>query len=270
MEEKPLILLTNDDGIFAPGIHHLWKTLKEADLGELVIIAPASEQSGTGVSITWDRPLHVQKVAWEDDTPAWTIDGTPADCIKMGSRVILKRHPDFIISGINAGSNAGRNVFYSGTVGAVIEGAMRNIPGVAFSCEDGDTPNFHVAVKYLVSVVRYLFKNPLPKGSFLNVNFPHAAQDEVKGFRLTRQGEGRWVENPYLHLEGKTGSSYWMGGKPEEKVEEEECDIAYLRKGYMTAVPLYIHDLTDRAELEKREQSFENLLNAQQSVVRNS
>lgn len=255
---RPKIILTNDDGIQAPGIATAWRALHQANFADLYIIAPATEKSGMGVAITWDKPILIQKVDWAENAPAWSVDGTPADCIKMGERIILSGKPDFIVSGINAGSNAGRNVLHSGTIGACIEGIFRGIPGVAFSCENGENPNFNVAEKYVAALVKYLLRNPMPPGSFLNVNFPHAAKQEVKGFRLTRQGKGRWSEDPILHLETDHGPSYWLGGKPEEIEEEEECDIAWLKKGYMTAVPIHVHELTDFQELKKRQESFEN------------
>ena len=255
---RPKIVLTNDDGISAPGIKALWSVLHEADFADLFIIAPTCEKSGTGVSITWDKPILIQKVEWPEQTPAWSVGGTPADCIKMGARIILNHTPDFIVSGINAGSNAGRNVLHSGTVGACIEGAFRGIPGVAFSCENGESPNFHVAQKYIVNMIRYIFENPLPAGCFLNVNIPHAAQKQVKGFRLTRQGKGRWAEDPILHLQTEHGPSYWLGGKPEEIAEEQESDITWLKKGYLTAVPIQVHDLTSYGELKNRQDAFDN------------
>lgn len=260
---RPKIILTNDDGIHAPGIERLWKVLHAADIADLFIIAPSTERSGTGVSITWDRPMLIQKINWPKNTPAWSVDGTPADCIKMGARIILDIKPDFILSGINAGSNAGRNVLHSGTVGAVIEGVFRGIPGMALSCENGDNPNYHVAEKYILPLLRYVLANPLSSGSFLNVNFPHSAQEEVKGFRFTRQGKGRWAENPYLHIETEHGPSYWLGGKPDELTEDENCDIAWLRQGYLTAVPIHIHELTDHRELEQRTHVFENFFKAE-------
>jgi 5'-nucleotidase len=257
---RPRIILTNDDGIYAPGIERLWRVLHEANFADLYIIAPLTERSGTGVSITWDRPMLIQEVSWAENTPAWSVDGTPADCIKMATRIILKEKPDFIISGINAGSNAGRNVLHSGTVGAVIEGIFRGIPGMAFSCEDGENPNFHVAEQYIIPLTRYLMEHPLSSGSFLNVNFPHSAKEKVKGFRLTRQGKGRWAENPYLHFVTENGPSYWLGGKPEELTEDEDCDIALLKEGYLTAVPIHVHELTDREELHSRQETFETYL----------
>lgn len=257
---RPRIILTNDDGIQAPGIKRLWKVLHEADFADLFVIAPSTERSGAGAAITWDRPMLIQESTWPENTPAWSVDGTPADCIKMGIRIILDEKPDFIISGINAGSNAGRNVLHSGTIGAVIEGILRGIPGMALSCEDGANPNFHVAEKYVVSLAHYLMEHPLPLGSFLNVNFPHSAQDKVKGFRLTRQGKGRWEENPHLHIVTEHGPSYWLGGKPEELTEDENCDIALLKEGYLTAVPIHVHELTDHNELRDRQHTFEQFL----------
>jgi len=255
--KRPHLLLTNDDGIFAPGLSTLWEALHAADFADISIVAPSCERSGTGVSITWDRPLHVQKEEWRE-TAAWSIDGSPADCVKLGTRLLLKERPDLVVSGINAGSNAGRNVLHSGTVGAVIEGLFRGIPGIAFSCENGKNPNFHVAAKYVASLVEYVLENPQPEGTFLNVNFPDAAQDVVKGFRLTRQGRGRWSEDPRLHRNHETGSSWWIGGKPEELLDESpDCDIALLRQGFVTAVPIHVNELTDRKFFEEKAASFE-------------
>lgn len=258
MKKRLRILLSNDDGIHAPGLKALWQALQAADFADLFIIAPAAEKSGSGAAISWDRPMLIKKMDWPNETPAWCVDGTPADCIKLGIRVILDFRPDYIVSGVNAGSNAGRNVLHSGTVGAVIEGIFQGIPGIAFSCENGAKPNFHVAEKYIVPLLKYAMAHPMPAGSFLNINFPHAAQDKVKGFRMTRQGKGRWGEDPSLHLETDAGPSYWLGGKPEEATEEEDCDITLLRQGYLTAVPIHVHELTDKHELEKHRKNFES------------
>ena len=252
---RPHLLLTNDDGINAPGLTTLWRALHKANFADISIVAPAVERSGAGVSITWDRPIHIQEVEWAESVPAWSVDGTPADCVKLGARLLLKRPPDLIVSGINAGSNAGRNVLHSGTIGAVIEGLFRGIPGIALSCEHGQDPNFHVAEKYVAACVQYVLKHPLPEGSLLNVNFPHV--EKVKGFKLTRQAKGRWGDDPRLHKTHAKGSTYWLGGKPQELPEREDCDIALMREGYVAAVPIHVHELTDRKELEARQESFE-------------
>jgi 5'-nucleotidase len=258
--KKLKILITNDDGIHAPGIRILWRVLHEAQLADLYIVAPAGERSGSGVSITWDHPLLVQKMGWPESTPAWAVGGTPADCVKMAERIILGVKPDFIVSGINAGSNAGRNVLHSGTIGACVEGVLRGIPGIALSCEDSQHPNYHVAEKYVVNLLHYALANPLPKGCLLNVNFPHSVESEVKGFKLTRQGKGRWAEDPILHMESEKGPSYWLGGKPEEVTEELDCDMAWLKMGYLTAVPLHVHELTDHELLKNQNKNFEAFL----------
>lgn len=249
---------------YAPGIRVLWQALHQANFADLFIVAPSSERSGTGVGITYDRPIHVQKVEWPG-VQAWSVNGTPADCVKLASRVILKQPPDWVIAGINAGSNAGRNALHSGTVGAVIEGALRGIPGIAFSCENGEQPNFHVAEKFVVCLTQYIMQHSLPSGTVLNVNFPHVELEQIKGFRLTRQGKGRWAEDPSLHRETANGPLYWLGGKPEELDEEKGCDIDLMRHGYITAVPLHVHELTDRSMLEKSKEHFEGFF--QQELV---
>ncbi|MFZ0565055.1 MAG: 5'/3'-nucleotidase SurE [Chlamydiales bacterium] len=255
--KRPKILITNDDGIYAPGIKHLWTSLHEVDIGDLSIIAPLTERSGTGLSITSDRPLLVQNIKWPEKTPAWSVDGTPADCVKMGMQVILNHKPDFIFSGINAGSNAGRNVLYSGTIGAVIEGVLNGIPGIAFSCENIKSPNYTLAIKYIAPLLHYLMKYPLPKGCLLNVNFPHNVKDKVKGFRLARQGKGRWAENPQLHLKVEEGLIYWLGNRAEELVEEEDSDVELLKQGYITVVPLHVEELTIKDEIHIRKSDFQ-------------
>ena len=253
---RPFILLCNDDGIYAPGMKALWESLSKADLFDIAIIAPAAERSGTGCAITWTRPLLVKKVPWEGKTQAWSIDGCPADCIKLGLSIVLDRQPDLIVSGINAGSNAGRNVLHSGTIGAVIEGVLRGIPGIALSCEDDQNPNYHIAEKYVTSLVQYILAHPLDEGSFLNVNFPKAALHDIEGFKLTRQGMGRWVEDPSLHTETDHGPTYWLGGKPEERAEDPECDITLLKQGYLTAAPIHVHELSDKKALSERQEHF--------------
>lgn len=260
MKKRPKVILCNDDGIQAPGLKCLWQTLHDADIADLFIIAPVSEKSGSAVSLTWNRPILIQKVSWPENALAWSIDGTPADCIKIASKVLLDSPIDFVLSGINAGSNAGRNVLYSGTVGAVIEGVLRGIPGIALSCESGTDPNYHVAQKYIPSLLEYLIDHPLPAGCLLNVNFPASVTDEVKGFKLTCQGKGRWADDPVFHNETKKGPTYWLGGKPETLIENHDSDIALLKEGYMTAVPIFVHELTHHQELLKRRSSFESYL----------
>ena len=201
--KKPVILLTNDDGIWAEGLKHLWLSLK--DQYDLRIVAPAKEQSGMATAVTLSVPLDIEPVLWENQAQAWQVSGTPADCVRMATRILLKEAPDFIVSGINRGANSGRNILFSGTVGGVIEGAMRNIPGIAFSCEDFDHPNYEHFQEQIPLLVAYSLKNPLPQGSFLNVTFPSKHKSDHKGCYLARQGMSFYRENPLkaLHPEGK-------------------------------------------------------------------
>jgi 5'-nucleotidase len=253
--KKPNILLTNDDGIYAPGLKHLWKSLK--DFCNIYIVAPSSEQSGTGAGVSLKTPLHVDKVEWEEGTPAWQVSGTPADCVRVAICILLDTPPDLVVSGINKGSNSGRNVLYSGTVGGIIESVMRNIPGIAFSCEDFYNPAYESFESQTFPLVEYILKHPLSSGTFLNVNFPSSHQDSHKGYKLARQGMGYYKENflKGTHPEGK--DYYWMGGALYEHEDEyEDSDVHLLKSGYITAVPVHVKELTDLKALRERQEHF--------------
>lgn len=243
MQNKPKILLTNDDGIDAPGIRALWEALCE--IGDLTIIAPAAEQSGMGLAATFRHPLHVTRVPWEKSARAWKISGTPADCVRLGLSVLLDFKPDLLVSGMNRGDNSGRNVLYSGTIGGVIEGIFRNVPGIAFSCGNFDEPDYESAKDYVRKISAHVLQTPLPKGTFLNVNFPPTSS--MRGIKLARQGQGLWMENPQerTHPEGHT--YYWLGGKWQEHEEHDESDVYWLQRGYATAVPIHANEMTDHA-----------------------
>ena len=256
--KKPFILITNDDGILAPGIKVLWSALSNYDV---VIAAPIHEKSGSALAITSTRPLQIKEFPWKDKkTPAWSINGTPADCVKLALSVILNRKPDFIVSGINRGSNSGRSVLYSGTVGGVIEGAIRDIPGIAFSSESFIKPNFELYEKYIPAIIDHFISNPLPNGSFVNVTFPSNFEGEIQGFKMARQGKGFWTENPEKRFHPAEGHPYyWLGGKWMNFEEEDDSDIALLKQGYITAVPLQINELTDLNLLQNHKILFEDI-----------
>jgi 5'-nucleotidase len=256
--QKPTVLITNDDGIHAHGLKHLVKGLK--DFFNVIIVAPAAEQSGVGLCVSLRSPLHIDPVEWEDNTPAWQVSGTPADCVRIGVKVLLKKQPDLILSGINKGGNSGRNILYSGTVGGIIDGAIKGIPGIAFSSEDHSSPEFHHFEDQILPLVRYILEHPLPKGNFLNVTFPSNHKNLHKGYRLAKQGMGHYKEKPLkgIHPEGK--DYYWMGCDWEEYEECKESDISLLKEGYITAVPVQVIELTNRELLSERKEHFESLL----------
>lgn len=252
-KKKIRILITNDDGIEAIGIWHLWNAL--ADIADITIVAPSTEKSGVGVGLTLRDPIMIRSVKWEKNIPAWKVNGTPADCVRFAMSVILKEKPDLIVSGINRGSNAGRNVLYSGTIGGVIEGALRGVPGVAFSCERFDDPQYQLTEKHVLSIVHHVLKHPLSKGTILNVNFPDA--NHVRGIKLARQGRGYWIEDPQHRTHPDGESYYWHGGKWNEHDELEESDVALLKQGYAAAVPIHIDELTDHEFLRVNKAHFD-------------
>lgn len=252
---KPKILITNDDGIHSPGIKYLWEALK--DVADLTIVAPSDEKSASGLSITIRNPLTVKPVKWEGNTDAWSVSGTPADCVKLALSQYLISPPDLIVSGINPGSNAGRNFLYSGTVGGVIEGIMHDIPGIAFSTVSFPNPDYHVCVPYIQKFVNYVLQNPMKPGTLLNVNFPKSKNP--LGIKLTRQGSGMWMENPERRTHPTEGHHYfWIGQKEYRSDEPEDSDTFWLEKDYITAVPAHVAELTDHQILEQRKSAFES------------
>lgn len=255
MNNKPFILISNDDGINAPGIKHLWNCLHEKY--EVAIAAPHREKSGFSLATSMVRPIHIFDVKWEKETPAWKITGTPTDSVKLALSVLLEKKPDLIVAGINRGSNAGLNVLYSGTVGCVIEGVLRGIPGIAFSCFELKDPPYKIAEKYIPHIVDHFLKYPLPKGTLINVTFPQKNL-EIKGLKMAKHGQGKWVETPDERLHPEGHYYYWMGGKLENSIEEEkDTDTYLLNQGYITIVPIQIKKLTDNEFLNKQKDVFE-------------
>lgn len=251
---RPKILLTNDDGIDAQGIRTLWEGLKE--VADLAIVAPAVEQSGKGVSVTFYGPIRVEKRSSHENTPAFAVFGTPADCVKLALGGLLDWMPDLIVSGINHGSNAGRGIFYSGTAGCVIQGTLQNIPGIAFSYTCPDSEVFPHVKPYIFPIVKYILKHPLPIGTFLNVNFPRKT---IQGIKMARQGLEFWFESPRKveHPEGHF--EFHLEESPLDHDEHPESDIALLKAGFITAVPIHINEMTDHSHLQDHKETFDTL-----------
>lgn len=262
IKKRPLILVTNDDGVYAQGIKHLWKSL--ASYADLIVVAPTEEQSAVSLSITIRRPLQIEKITWSsfEEAKVWAVNGTPADCIKLALNVILPSQPDLIVSGINRGTNSGRNVLYSGTVAAVIEGVMHQIPGIAFSLGDFINPLYSFVEPYIFPVVDYVLTHKLPLGTLLNVNFPKEIEKGIKGIRFACQGKEYWAENPECRSHPAEGKPYyWLGARLHQSEEEKESDIALLEERYATAVPLLVGDLTHKTYLKKQQDAFNQAMN---------
>lgn len=249
------ILITNDDGIDSPGIWHLWHAVK--DFAKITIVAPQSEQSVTALSITTRTPLRIKQREWES-AEAYMVNGTPADCVKMAFSVIMKQPPDLVLSGINRGTNAGRNVLYSGTCGGAIESALRGVPGIAFSISDYENPEFAFTKTFIPQVIDFTVKYPLPKETILNVNFPKLTKEGVKGVKLARQGREYLLESPLQREHPSEGGAYfWMGMKFTPCEEHENSDVHLLKQGYMTAVPVHVGELTHFHHLDQHKDLFE-------------
>lgn len=257
MKKRPKILLTNDDGIHAPGIKHLWNALK--NVADLFIIAPAIDQSAVGLSITLRQPLSILKVDWPESTLAWSVNGTPADCVKLALSVILDSKPDLVVAGINRGTNSGRNILYSGTVAGTIEAVFHHIPGIAFSCHDYFDPDFLQAENLIPKIVEYVINHPLPLGTLLNVNFPSREFGQMKGIKMTRQGSAYWMEKPAKRDHPSEGHSYyWLGVEWSDCQEREDGDVYWLKKGFATAVPVQIAELTDHHHISQNKNHFDS------------
>jgi 5'-nucleotidase len=256
MQRRPFILITNDDGVYAPGIKHLCQAVQA--MADVVVVAPAAEQSAVSLSITIRHPLRIEKIEWPIEAEVWSVNGTPADCVKLALNVILPRLPDLVLSGINRGTNAGRNILYSGTVAAIIESTLHEIPGVAFSLADFHDPSFTKLESFIPPIVEYVLKYSLPKGTFLNVNFPPCLNQDIQGIRMTSQGREYWIENPEQRNHPAEGHAYyWLGIKLAQFKEADNSDVVWLRKGYATATPISINDLTDRSFLAQQETEFD-------------
>ena len=242
--EKPLILVTNDDGITAPGLRSLISTMKE--IGDVIVVAPDSPQSGMGHAITIDNTLYSKKVVidTEQGAPAeYSCSGTPADCVKLALQEILDRKPDICVSGINHGSNASINVIYSGTMSAAIEAGIEGVPAIGFSlCDYSWEANFEPALKYVKKIVSQALQYGIPKGTVLNVNIPKS-DEEPKGIRICRQARANWKEK-FDKRTSPTGKDYyWLTGEFELLDKGEDTDEWALAQGYVSVVPTQF-DLT--------------------------
>jgi 5'-nucleotidase len=235
--QKPVILVTNDDGIMAPGIRNLISFM--LDIGEVVVVAPDKGQSGMGHAVTITHPIRLEKIAVNGDHQEYSCSGTPVDCVKLAVNKVLHRKPDILVSGINHGSNASINVIYSGTMSAAIEGAMEGIPSIGFSLLDFRlNADFVAARKFIQQIVRNVLKHGLPKGNCLNVNIPAVKENEIKGIRICRQANANWVEE-FDHRKDPRGKDYyWLTGKFQLHEDVDETDEWALANKYISVVPI--------------------------------
>lgn len=240
---RPLILVTNDDGMFAPGI----KALVEAasKLGEVVVVAPDSPQSGKGHAITLSEPLRLNKVKVFDGIEAYECSGTPVDCVKLAKHVLLKgRNIDLCVSGINHGSNASINILYSGTMSAAMEASIEGIKSIGFSYLDYSfEADFRAAQYYAALIMEYALNHDFGTSKLLNVNIPILTKEEIKGIKICRQAEGNWKEEFIESQDPRGQKYYWLTGSFGVETSDSDTDIWALDNGYISVVPSG-HDLT--------------------------
>lgn len=245
------ILVTNDDGIFAPGIQQLAQ--KMAKLGEVIVAAPTEEKSAIGHGITLRNPIGIRKVTVPGIEQAWAVGGTPADCVKLAVKEFAHGNCDLVISGINNGPNLGTDVLYSGTVSAAIEGAILGIPSLAVSLASHESDDYTVAAEVTYQMVKKLQSNLeyLPRNTLLNMNVPAISKQEIKGIKITRLGI-REYENLFDKRKDPRGNVYyWLIGRLiPHRHEEPDIDIVAVENNYVSLTPIHF-DLTNYSMIEE-------------------
>ncbi len=236
MKKKPLILVTNDDSIYAKGIASLIDAVK--DLGDILVVAPEKPQSGMGHAITVNKPLRLRKSDRYKGVEAYTCSGTPVDCVKLAIYEVLHKRPDIIVSGINHGANYATNVLYSGTMSAAVEGALEGIPSIGFSLLDHDPDaDFDASKYYAQRITNEVLKNGMTKGVCLNVNIPKLPITEISGIRVCRQARAYW-EDKFDKRQDPFGQDYyWLTGKFENYDGGEDTDVYAIEENYVSVVP---------------------------------
>jgi len=249
---RPNILITNDDGIFAPGLRTLIGVMRE--IGNVVVVAPDKPMSGTGHAITVRNPLRLHLITEEEGYREYSCNGTPVDCVKLGEQVVLKVKPDLLVSGINHGSNASVNIVYSGTMAAVLESAIGGVPAIGFSLLDySHKADFSACEPVARLIAEKVLEYGLPEGVCLNVNIPAVNGNEIRGIKVCRQGRSRWVEEFDTRTDPHKRDYHWLTGYFEKLEENEDTDQWALEHNYVSVVPVHF-DLTAHYALSTLQQ----------------
>jgi len=259
MNHKPLILISNDDGITAPGIRHLVEVTR--DLGEVVVVAPSSPQSGMGHAITIGNTIRLDQVQIFDNVLAYECSGTPADCVKLAKHHVLRdRKPDLVLSGINHGSNSSVSVLYSGTMSAAIEAALEGLPAIGFSLGDFEhQADFSHTTPYIRQIIDHALANELPRHLALNVNFPKKSEIPIKGVKTCRQALARWQEEFDQRKDPRGRSYFWLTGSFLNLDAGTDTDEWALENNYVSIVPCTF-DLTAYHALSTISKQFDGIV----------
>ncbi len=251
-KKQPVILITNDDGVTAPGLKNLVEAVKE--LGKVVVVAPDKPQSGMGHAITIGQPLRMNRVDLFGDIEAWQTSGTPVDCVKLAVDKVLHRKPDICLSGINHGANHSINVLYSGTMSAAMEASIENIPSIGFSLLDYSIEaDFTTARFYVQKIVSSLINKKLEKHFLLNVNIPAVKKELIKGIKICNQAYAKYQEDFDERMDPQGKKYYWLTGKFVNFDKSKDTDVWALKNNYVSIVPVQF-DLTNytlKKQLEK-------------------
>jgi len=243
MISKPVILVTNDDGINAPGIRALIAVM--AEIGEVIVVAPDSPQSAMGHAITINSTLYLNKISAKNaDVTEYSCSGTPVDCVKLAVNEILKKKPDLCVSGVNHGSNSSINVIYSGTMSAAVEAGIEGIPAIGFSLLDYDwNADFETIKPFIKKIALEVLDKKMTEGTVLNVNFPKLKENEIKGIKICRQAKAIWMEKFDKRQTPYGKDYYWLSGEFVNLDKGEDTDEWALANGYISIVPVQF-DLT--------------------------
>ncbi len=234
-----IVLISNDDGISATGIQTLRRALEP--VAEVYLVAPDRQQSATGHAITMHKPLYPKAIVYSQRSRGWRVNGTPADCVKLGVGALLPAPPDLILSGINHGSNLGRDVFYSGTVSAAVEGMLLGIPSVALSLDNGFEQAFDWAGRFVRWWITSPHFVPPPSGILYNVNFPDPRRGLPQAMRVVRLGQREYANEFQRGRDPRGREYYWISGQRLDDVQDLETDVGAHHAGYITVTPLTMH-----------------------------
>jgi 5'-nucleotidase len=254
-EEKRLILITNDDGLYAPGLKALLEVMEE--FGKVVLVSTLESMSGMSQALTVKTPLRVKLLEETEHRKIYACNGTPTDSIKIAINQLLERKPDWVVSGINHGANASVSVLYSGTMAAAIEGCLYGIDSVGFSLNSFQRDaDFSICKKYVRMVMQKLAKEPLPKGICLNVNIPSLTENEIRGVKVCRQAKGNWKEEFEKRKDPMGKTYYWLTGMfQNHEPEATDTDEWSLKNGFVSVVPVTV-DMTAHWYMPKLQQQF--------------
>jgi len=253
--------VTNDDGMFAPGLRALVEVAR--NLGEVVVVAPDSPQSGQGHAVTLAEPIRLNAVKVFSGIDAYECSGTPVDCVKLAKHILLKdRTIDLCVSGINHGSNASINILYSGTMSAAMEAALEGIKSIGFSLLDFSyEADFSASQPYVKTLMEFVLDGGMQSGHLFNVNIPKLPLNQIKGIRVCRQAHGRWIEEFVEGIDPRGEKYYWLTGKFKVDDKGKDHDIWALENDYVSVVPS-MHDLTNHNEIEHIQTALEATNNA--------